>query len=332
MTVVIIVGTTETASIPGLSAAGATPELVAHTPAADAEIVTYGRPVLAPTLPVSPTGCPTPAAITRAVREVVGFDLIVIEAGLVGDTAAPTIHAAARPGADIRTSVAVPHANTIVRTAYELGRSIPAPELIVGESIPGGTTTALGVLTALGESHGVSSSLPENPLALKREVVETGLTASQISPGDVEGDPVDAIRLMGDPVLAALTGFVRGARTRGVQVTLAGGTQMLAVAALLRHGGDSSPIDIATTPFVVRDPSAGIERAAAELDVHLHVTDPGFDGATHPAMRAFSAGEGKEGVGMGGALYLAEREGVSMQQIRTRFVEWYEQEVVEDGS
>jgi len=37
-------------------------------------------------------------------------------------------------------------------------------ELLVAETIPGGTTTALGVLTALGERPAVSSSLPANPL------------------------------------------------------------------------------------------------------------------------------------------------------------------------
>ena len=41
--------------------------------------------------------------------------------------------------------------------------------LVIGESIPGGTTTALGVLSALGvKAEGkVSSTLPENPHSLE---------------------------------------------------------------------------------------------------------------------------------------------------------------------
>lgn len=41
---------------------------MAHTPSADAEILVSGRPVRAPVVPVSPTGCPTSDVVTRAVR------------------------------------------------------------------------------------------------------------------------------------------------------------------------------------------------------------------------------------------------------------------------
>jgi len=59
-----------------------------HTPSADVEILEYGEPVMSPVTPVSPNGCPTPAAVTRAVREVIGFDVSVIDAGLTQSTAA----------------------------------------------------------------------------------------------------------------------------------------------------------------------------------------------------------------------------------------------------
>ena len=42
MRVILAAGTTETALIDGISAAGALPELMVHTPSADAEIVAYG--------------------------------------------------------------------------------------------------------------------------------------------------------------------------------------------------------------------------------------------------------------------------------------------------
>ena len=63
--------------------------------------------------------------------------------------------------------------------------------LVIGESIPGGTTTALGVLSALGvKAEGkVSSTLPENPHSLKAETVKAGLKAAGESFGSLAKDP-----------------------------------------------------------------------------------------------------------------------------------------------
>jgi len=48
---VLTAGTTHTAAIDGISAAGADPDAIVHTPAADAEILAYGAPVRAPAVP-----------------------------------------------------------------------------------------------------------------------------------------------------------------------------------------------------------------------------------------------------------------------------------------
>ncbi|ELY56792.1 hypothetical protein C491_12335 [Natronococcus amylolyticus DSM 10524] len=304
MRVVLTAGTTETALIDGISAAGAAPELMAHTPAADAEILAHGEPIAAPVVPVSPTGCPTPAAVTRAVREAVGFDLTVVDAGLAEPTAVPTVDLEAEPGADVRDPVAVRGAEGLFERAREYGRELSDEELLLGETIPGGTTTALGALTALGEPAGVSSSLPENPLERKRRVVERGLEASGLEPGDCEDDPLRAIRVVGDPVQAAVAGIAAGALEDGARVILAGGTQMVAVAALLRHAGIDESIRIATTSFVADEQEEALPKACARLDCELTVTDPGFDGHDHVAMARYCAGEAKEGVAMGGALSL----------------------------
>jgi uncharacterized protein (TIGR00303 family) len=308
MRVVVVAGNTATATIDGISAAGADPDLMAHTPSADLEIVAYGQPVLAPVVPVSPTGCPTPAVVTRAVRELIGFDLLAVDAGLARRTAAPTLSVGDAPGNDVRDRVAVPNARSLYDRARDVGRALPDEELVVAETIPGGTTTAMAVLAALGERDAVSSSLPENPLALKRQVVEAALAASELARGDAAGEPVEAVRLAGDPVLAAVSGLVAGATEGGTRVTLAGGTQLAAAAALVRHAGVDARLELATTAFVAADESAGIDTLAADLDVYLTVTDPAFECADHPAMDAYLAGEAKEGVGMGGALALAAPE------------------------
>jgi len=328
-TLAVVAGATETAAIEGISAAGADPTLRRHTPSADLEIVADGRPGADSPVPVSPSGCPTPAVVTRAVRELSEIRFVGVAAGLAVPTApasAPMLDADATPGGDVRTAEPVPDAEAVFERGRELAERIGADsadgdapgELLVGETIPGGTTTALGVLTALGERPVVSSSLAANPLARKRAVVEEGLAASGLAPGDAAGDPVEAVRLMGDPVLAAAAGLVVGAVDRGVDVTLAGGTQLATVAALARHAGVDRRLPLATTTFVADDPTADVARLADDLDLALTATDPAFDASDHPAMRAYARGEAKEGVGMGGALALADRAGVSNAALRER--------------
>ncbi|SDR18533.1 nicotinate mononucleotide-dependent phosphoribosyltransferase CobT [Natronobacterium texcoconense] len=315
MRVILPAGTTETALIDGISAAGAAPELMEHTPSADVEILEYGRPTAAPVTPVSPTGCPTPAAITRAVREVVGFDVTVVDAGLAQPTNAPTVDLGVEPGNDIRGAEAVPDAAAIYDRAHGYGSSLPDDEVMIGETVPGGTTTALGVLTALGEPAGVSSSLPDNPIERKHRVVDDALDASDLEGGDCADEPLAAIRAVGDPVQPTVAGIAAGALESGSDVTLAGGTQMVAVAALLRHAGIDAPLSIATTSFVA-DGQDDLEEACDRLNCDLTVTDPGFDRRAHCAMERYCAGEAKEGVGMGGSLSLVP-EG-RMDEVRDR--------------
>jgi uncharacterized protein (TIGR00303 family) len=324
VTVVLVAGSTATARIDGISAAGANADLLAHTPSADLELVAFGALARAPTVPVSPSGCPTPAVVTRAARDLLGFDVVPVAAGLAEPTGAPTVSLADEPGGDIREPAPVPAAGDVFAAAREYGRSFPGDELVVGETIPGGTTTALGVLRALGERATVSSSLPENPLELKREVVDAGLTASDLAPGDAAGDPALALREMGDQVLAAVAGLAAGAADAGIPVTLAGGTQMAAAAALVRHAGVDAALSLATTSFDARDDTAAIRALADDLALDFTATDPGFDGRGHPAMAAFAAGEAKEGVGMGGALALLGREGVPMARLRDRLEAVYD--------
>ncbi|ELZ05359.1 hypothetical protein C482_02376 [Natrialba chahannaoensis JCM 10990] len=321
--IILPAGTTETALIDGISAAGAAPELMAHTPSADVEILEFGAPARSPVTPVSPNGCPTPAAVTRAVREVCGFDVTVVDAGLAKPTSVPTVDLGIEPGDDIRDSVAVPDAAAIFDRAHGYGASLPDGEddIVIGETVPGGTTTALGVLTALGEPTSVSSSLPENPVERKRRVVDEALAASNFTAGDCESAPFDAIRAVGDPVQPTVAGIAAGVleSTPAASVTLAGGTQMVAVAAILRHAGIDAPLEITTTSFVAAEQGEQLESACAALDCELTVTDPGFADheREHVAMDRYCAGEAKEGVAMGGALSLVPES--EMAAVRDQF-------------
>lgn len=324
MRFLIAYGSTATAEIEGISAAGTDPSAMYHTPAADAEIVTYGSLIRSPTVPMSPTGCPTPAVITRAISNLLDIDPIGINAGLQAPTAAPTIDMETPPGGDIREEQPVPTASTLLKDAREVGRNLPDDHITIGESIPGGTTTALGVLRALGEPYGVSSSLPQNPLSLKERVVADSLATNNHDQGAATGDPATAIRCHGDPVLAVITGICLGVLANDRHITLAGGTQMVAVAALVRHAGEPAPMTLATTPFVAQDPAVELEEAGETLNVSIRVTDPGFEESEHVAMKRYQAGEAKEGVGMGGALALAADADISMTRVRAETARVYD--------
>ena len=329
MRFVLVAGCTRTAEIDGISAAGANTTVMVHTPSADLEILEYGTPTSSPVVPVSPTGCPSPAVVSRAVRELLDFETVSVDAGLGSPTGAPTVSIGEERGEDIRQTCPVPATEDVFESAKRLGRTLPDDDIVVGETIPGGTTTALGVLTALGERTTVSSSLPENPLSLKQAVVNDALTASDLEEGDAAGNPIEAVRQVGDPVLASVAGLTVGALDSGTDVTLAGGTQQAAAAALVRHAGVDDAVSLATTSFIAEDETAGIAELAADLDLELTVTDPEFDRSNHPAMNAYVDGEAKEGVGMGGALALADRSGVPMATVRDRITDVYER--ITDG-
>jgi uncharacterized protein (TIGR00303 family) len=307
---ILVAGTTRTAEIEGITAAGATRDLLVHTPCADSEILAYGDTVRAPVTPVSPGGCPTPAVVTRAVRELLGFDVAVVDAGLARPTGAPTVSVGARPGDDIREPDPVRTAPGAFAAAREFGRALPDDRIVVGETIPGGTTTAMAVLRALGEDalQATSSSLPENPVELKERVVTEAFESSEIEPGQAAHTPELAVRFVGDPVLAVAAGLVAGALESGTEVVLGGGTQLLAVAALVRHAGVPAPATLATTPYLAAD-VPDLDAAADALDLELTVADPGFDAPEAGPLSAYADGVAKEGAGMGGALHLAAEAG-----------------------
>ena len=307
---ILVAGTTRTAEIDGITAAGASRDLLAHTPSADSEILAYGDTVRAPVTPVSPGGCPTPAVVTRAVRELLGFDVTVVDAGLAKPTGAPTVSVGARPGDDIRDPDPVRTAPGAFSAARAFGRALPDDRIVVGETIPGGTTTAMAVRRALGEDTlpTTSSSLPENPLELKERVVTEAFEVSDLDPGQAAHTPELAVRFVGDPVLAVAAGAVAGALESGTDVVLGGGTQLLAVAAVVRHAGVPDPATLATTRYLADDVPE-LDAAAAGLNLDLTVTDPGFDAPESGPLSAYAEGVAKEGAGMGGALHVAAKAG-----------------------
>ena len=173
------IGTTETSLIPGLSGAGATPELTEYTPAADSELMVLGTVKCMEEIPQTVVGkaaAPTPAMLTKASLEIADIPFIIADAGCKIKPNIECMRLGNEYGRDIRTGKGVLNPLEIYENARELGAELarPHPMLIIGESIAAGTTTALGVLRALGydANEKVSGSMPHNPHDMKTKIVD----------------------------------------------------------------------------------------------------------------------------------------------------------------
>jgi uncharacterized protein (TIGR00303 family) len=177
--------------------------------------------------------------------------------------------------------------------------------VVIGESIPAGTTTALAVLVALGMDarFRIGSSMPTNPHELKNKIVSTAMMRAGLKAGDV-GSPLEAISMFGDPMMPALSGVAEGALSGGGKVMLAGGTQMaVALAVLKMRGIPMGRLCVGSTEYIAKDRTSdlpGLIRQVAPR-VPLLYCDLRLDRSIKPGLRAFAEGFVKEGVGAGGA-------------------------------
>ncbi len=307
----VILGNTLLSTVPGVSGAGPSPAKTVFTPNLDAELVLEGAITSLPHKPNTPTGCPTPATITRAMMQLIGLTPLFINAGLVHPPPIPCLDVYGTPGGDPRDGDAVPKAGELYRRGILVGTYLSGQGdlLVLGECVPGGTTTALCVLRSLGYNARVSSSYVRNPVEIKERICEavgTRINAEGIS------DPLEIVRCGGDPMLAVACGVVEGFSGT---VLLAGGTQMLAVAAL-RKAMNRVPPAITTTVYVREDHTASFARTAAEIQAPAYYIDPDFGELGHAGLARYCIGEVKEGMGAGGAMILACLMGYGPETIR----------------
>jgi uncharacterized protein (TIGR00303 family) len=176
--------------------------------------------------------------------------------------------------------------------------------VVLGESIPGGTTTALGVLTGLGvdANYKMSSSMPTNPHDLKIRIVQEAIKKYNLS--EIK-DPFKIVSLLGDPMIPAVAGIATGVIQSGSRVMLAGGTQMAAVLALMSSIKiPFNNICIGTTSYVTQDKNSDLDFLVRSIssDVPILSVNPGLDKSTKNGLLMYDKGVVKEGVGSGGAL------------------------------
>ena len=104
---VCVISYTATSEIPGVTIAGANPDLIKYTSPADAEFLYYGRCWCIDGVPATPDGKPTPALITRTALALGGIPAFVIDAGAMIKPSVPVISFGLRPGRNIAEAAAM---------------------------------------------------------------------------------------------------------------------------------------------------------------------------------------------------------------------------------
>ena len=337
----LLLAATDTAAVPGISAAGASPQARLGTAAADAELLLLGpggRRCHA--LPPLPAGV-SPALISHVVLSQLGLleRTRVLDLGCAIAAAVPHLRLpgleSAGPARCLSTGQALAPARVaaLVQRGSAWGRRWdPAEPLLLAECVPGGTTTALAVLEGLGVAAAglVSGSLRQPAHGLKSALVAQGLAAAGFEKAELAAvadplafaEPLNVLAALGDPMQAFAAGLVGEAAVRGVPVLLAGGSQMAAVLALalaLAEPGQrpalADRLVVATTAWVAEEAGSNLalllERIGARWQVRprLEVAALRFHGCSSAALRDYERGYVKEGVGAGGLALLWQLAG-----------------------
>jgi uncharacterized protein (TIGR00303 family) len=324
---VCVLGFTETGLIPGISAAGCTPEDRKYTACADAEFLYYGAEHQ-PQYPLPPLAAgASPVLISRAVVEAFNIPVYLFNAGLPQPPAAPIIDLGGFPAKCLSTgaAMALTNVNHLFKQGLLWGERLAAKSqtsyLILSECVVGGTTTALGILTGLGiDAVGkVNSSHPICNHEQKWQVVQEGLARmkKRHKVKDHSSLPIDPLELaasVGDPMQVVVAGMAIAA-SRSCGVLLAGGTQMLAVYALMNAIAQTynlswqpTAVVVGTTRWVAEDPTGDTVKLALSLNEPippLLATGLSFADSRYSQLQAYEQGFVKEGVGAGAACIAA---------------------------
>ena len=343
----LCIGSTRTSDIAGISAAGITAEARRLTPCTDAEALIAGRALTADSIPISPAGVASPVVITRACLGLIDLAVEVIDCGAF----TPPAVQFRRVGSQVASCLTSGQALKLdeVVALFEAGKSAGAEAaelydyIVLGECVPAGTTTAMGVLTALGWNvQGMlSSSLPLAEQDSRHALVRSGLSKAGISRDLIDEQPLHAVAAVGDPMQPFVAGMAYSACAR-VPVILGGGSQMLAVYALFKALIGSScagerqmryaPM-VATTKWVAFDPNARTRQLSKNLSAPYAAACPDFNQSRHSGLRAYEQFNVKEGAGAGASMAVAHfAGGFSESQIMSAIDRCYEELVGHNGA
>ncbi|MEA1913722.1 MAG: TIGR00303 family protein [Campylobacterota bacterium] len=323
-TFMLALSNTATSEIPGITQAGI-PGKIYLTPTLDSEFVCTGEVRSLEDIAKTPKGVPTPALITRGVHFLKPFSRIeLLDLGL---EVLPKIDCFKVHRFDIDPSSRIDdgakiQAQELFQKGVEFGQNYVCKDdyIILGESVPSGTTTASTVAKALGYAVDgkFSSSFKNVPDDVRERTIEKAL--SNISEDD---DIFSVLSKVSDNMLIFNAGFILGLNNK-TPLVLAGGTQMgcvlLVVNSILQTMGghiDTSNLALCTTSWVANDEHSDIKGLLEMLDFRIHAYYANFDFSLsqHPALKLYDEGEAKEGVGAGGALMYGFLNGLTKEQI-----------------
>jgi len=316
---------THTGEIAGITQAGI-PGKIALTPTLDAEFISTGKVFSLKDMAETATGIPTPGLLTRAVHTLTPFaQITIVDLGMVVKPVACKV-----ASLDIEPSPSIADkspfdAEAVFEKGRAFGRSyqLKGDYLILGESTPGGTTTAQAAIAALGlKTEGLfASSFKEAPTEIKAATIEAAL-------GKLTGNMslFEKLGHTADNTLMFVAGFVLEA-SRRFEVVLAGGTQMAAalliadrVATRDAISHDPRHISLITTRWIAKDGASDIRQLTDRLGFSLkrYYADFLYEDAAIPVLREYDKGEAKEGVGAGAAIAYAYAHGITQQEITSR--------------
>ena len=327
--VLVLLAGTDTAAVPGISAAGATPASRRRTAAADAELLLLGPAAERPhALPPLPAGV-SPALISHVVLRELGLVPLLVD---LGCPVAPAVShlrlpgpAGAGPARCLSGGAALDPGR--LEALLALGRRwgerlAPGRPLLLAECVPGGTSTALAVLTGLGVAADglVSGSLRHPDHGRKAALVAQGLGAAGLEGGD--GAALRVAAAVGDPMQPLAAALVLAAAAAGRSVLLAGGSQMAAVLALALalappslRPAVAAAAAVGTTAWVAHEADSDLALLLQRIGTRWGVeplafaADLRFPEPCHPALAAYENGYVKEGVGAGGLALLWQLSG-----------------------
>jgi len=311
----LVISYTETCTIPGITVAGKTPEVLPYTSPADAEFLNFGYCRCINAIPMTPDGKPTPALLTKTALESASIPNVVINAGSKISPQLPCFETGLPYGKNItlEPAMSLDDVTRAVEYGRMIGRSLGSTTdcLVIGESIPGGTTTAQTVLTSLGINGMVSSSMPNNPQSLKQKI------ANDVSKRTDSKNQFDIVANGGDPMIPTVAGILSTASAQ-TKVILAGGTQMAAVLSFGKITGyHKDNVALATTSYVTNDSTANLVEMISQIDqIPVFSVRLGLGNSKIDGLRAFADGFVKEGVGAGGASLAAMLKiGIDSEQL-----------------
>lgn len=323
-TFMLALSNTKTANIEGITQAGI-PGMIHLTPTLDSEFVCLGAVRSLENIAETPKGVPTPALITRGIHLLAPYGRI--ELLNLGLEVTPKVNYFKIHDFQIEPSQSIAKgagidAQELFQKGIAFGQNYECKDeyIILGESVPSGTTTAMA--TSIGLKYKAkecfSSSFKDVPNEIREKTLKLALSHLE--------DKVDIFQVLSkvaDNMLIFNAGFILGLNNK-TPLVLAGGTQMACVLLIVDKilklmGGnmETSNLALCTTKWVAEDNHSNI-KAILELlhfDIHAYYSDFDFSLSKHPALKLYDEGEAKEGVGAGGALMYGFLNGLSKEQI-----------------